>query len=242
MDERQRQHKYTEIELSNGQRAKVKRLALFEIDDVAKDIPGPYTYTVHLFGGDDYEMTYNIEAALEEPPKKPDIPIEEAVAGLPEYYEWQEWLRFQEAIAHQTKMHDAYADYCERVAVYVQEACVPPGTQIETVEDWEVIYNAALCPQVSQADIKEAMARSFGATWGGKEIFDALANIEGGMGEYISTRVWEVDLMIKLGETESAYTERGVTERARMIAALKIPEFFGILDSDRQVKEMKAKS
>ena len=48
--------------------------------------------------------------------------------------------------------------------------------------------------------------------------------------------------MVKLGETETAYTERGVKERARMIAALKIPEFFRILDGDRQVKEMKAKA
>lgn len=220
----------------------MKRLGLFEIDDVSKNIPGPYTYTVHLFGGDDYDMVYNIEAALEDPPQKPDMPLEEAIAGLPEYYEWQEFLRFQEALLHQTKMHEAYADYCERVSIYVRDVCLPPDTQIETIEDWEAIYNAALCPQVSQADIKAAIARSFGATWGGKEIFDALGNIEGGMGEYISTRVWEVDLMIKLGETESAYTERGVNERARMIAALKIPEFFKILDSDHQVKEMKAKA
>ncbi len=242
MDERQSQHKYSEVELSNGQKVQVKRLGLFEIDDVTKGIPGPYTYTVHLFGGDDYEMVYNIEAALEDPPQKPGIPVDEAVPGLPEHYEWQEWLRFQEAVAHQTKMHEAYAEYCERVAVYVQEACLPPDTQIETVEDWEAIYNAALCPQVSQADIKAAMAQSFGATWGGREIFDALGNIEGGMGEYISTRVWEVELMVKLGETETAYTERGVNERARLIAALKIPEFFRILDGDRMAKEMRSKA
>ena len=235
-------NKYTEVDLSNGQKVKVKRLGLFEIDDVPRDIPGPYTYTVHLFGGDDYEMAYDIDDALKNPPQKPTIPAEEAVLGDPEYYQWVEWLRFQEAIAHQAKMFEGYADYCELVAVYVKESCLPDDTQIETVADWEAIYNAALCPQVSQADIKDAMTRSFGATWGGKEVFDALGNIEGGMGEYFSTRVWEVDLMVKLGETESAYTERGVKERARMIAALKIPEFFRILDGDRQVKEMKAKA
>jgi hypothetical protein len=47
--------------------------------------------------------------------------------------------------------------------------------------------------------------------------------------------------MIKLGETEAAYTERGIKERARMIAALKIPQFFGILESDRAIKESKSK-
>lgn len=228
--------------MSNGQKVKVKRLGLFEIDDVPRDIPGPYAYTVHLFGGEEYEMVYDIEDALADPPQKPDTPLEEATPGLPEHYQWQEWLRFQEAVAHQGKMFEGYATYCESVSIYVRENCLPGDVQIETVADWEAVYNAALCPQVSSGDIKAAMSRSFGARWGGKEIFDAMENVEGGMGEYISTRVWETDLMIRLGETEAAYTERGVKERARMIAALKIPEFFRVLESDRAVKEMKSKS
>ena len=233
---------YTEIQLSNDQKVKVKRLGLFEIDDIPKDIPGPYTYTVHLLGGDEYKMVYDIDDALVNSPKKPTIPMEEALAGNPEYYDWEEWLRFQEALAHQTKMFEGYAEYCERVTIYVQENCLPDDVAIETVDDWEKIYNAALCPQVSLTDIKTSMARNFGATWGGKEIFEALESVEGGMGEYISTRVWETNLMIKLGETEAAYTERGIKERARMIAALKIPEFFGILESDKSIKEMRAKA
>lgn len=187
-------------------------------------------------------MVYDIEAALENPPEKPDIPLEEAVAGEPEYYQWREWLRFQEAVAHQAKMYEGYAEYCERVAVYVRENCLPDDVSIETVPDWKAIYNAALCPQVTLADIKAAMIHNFGAIWGGRELFDALANVEGGMGEYISTRVWETDLMIKLGETEVIYSERGIKERARMIAALKIPEFFSILESDKAIKEARSKS
>jgi hypothetical protein len=212
------------------------------MDDVPKDIPGPYTYTVHLMGGDDYEMIYDIEAALENPPTKPAMPLEEAVAGEPEYYDWQEWLRFQEALAHQAKVYEGYAEYCERVALYVRENCLSGDVQIETVSDWEVIYNAALCPQVSIEDVTGAMSQTFGARWAGREIFDALANVEGGMGEYISTRVWETNLMIQLGETEEVYTERNIKSRARMIAALKIPEFFSILESDKSIKEARSKS
>jgi hypothetical protein len=220
----------------------VRRLGLFEIDDVPKDILGPYTYTVHLLGGDDFEITYDIEAALETPPEKPSIPLEEAVAGNPEYYQWQDWLRFQEALAHQAKMFEGYADYCERVAVYVRENCLLDAVSIETVADWEAIYNAALCPQVTIDDIKMAMSHNFGARWAGKELFDALANVEGGMGEYISTKVWETSLMIRLGETEATYSERSIKERARMLAALKIPEFFGILESDKAIREARSKS
>jgi hypothetical protein len=139
-------------------------------------------------------------------------------------------------------MYEAYAVYCECVAVYIRENCLSDEIEIETVDDWETIYHAALCPQVSLADIKTAMTQNFGATWGGKGLFDALETVDGGLGEYISTKVWETDLMIRLGETEAAYTERGVKERARMIAALKIPEFFKILETDKTIKEMKANS
>lgn len=209
------------------------------MDDIPKDIPGPYTYVVDLLGGDSFEMVYDIEDALANPPQQPATAIEEALDGSPEYYQWKEWLRFQEALDHQSKMFEGYAEYCERVAVYVRENCLPDDVQIETAEDWEAIYNAALCPQVTLEDIKTAMAHNFGATWGGKQLFDALANVEGGLGEYVSTKVWDTELMVRLGETEEAFSERSIKSRARMIAALKIPEFFRILESDKSLKEMK---
>jgi hypothetical protein len=187
-------------------------------------------------------MVYDIEAALETPPEKPSIPIEEAVAGEPEYYQWQDWLRFQQALTHQAKMFESYAEYCERVAVYVRENCLPDDVQIETVADWELIYNAALCPQVTIEDIQQAMSHNFGARWAGQELFDALANVEGGMGEYISTRVWDTELMVKLCETEEVFSERSIKSRARMIAALKIPQFFGILETDKSIREARSKA
>lgn len=219
----------------------MRRLGLFEIDDIPKDIPGPYSYTVHLLGGDDYEMPYDIESAMETPPEEPSIPLEEAIAGEPEYYDWQNWLRHQEALAHQAKIYEAYALYCERVAQYIRENCLEEGLVIDNPDDWALVYNAALCPQVTQADIQAAMSQTFGARWAGKELFDALEHVEGGLGEYISSKVWETELMIRLGETESAYTERGVKERARLIAALKIPQFFSILESDKAIKEARSK-
>ena len=233
--------KYTEVELSNGQKAKVRRLGLFEIDDIPREIRGPYTYTVHLLGGDSYDMVYDIDDALNDPPKKPDTPLEEAEAGNPEYYQWQEWLRFEEAKAHQAKMYEDYATYCERIAAYIRANCLPDEIEVETAADWELIYHAALCPQVSIEDIRQSISHTFRAKWAGADLFDALANVEGGMGEYIGTKVWETDLMIRLGETEAAYTERSVNERARMIAALKIPQFFGILETDRAIKEARKK-
>lgn len=220
----------------------MRRLGLFEIDDIPRDIPGPYTYTVHLLGGDDYEMTYDIEAALETPPEKPPMPLEAAIAGEPEYYDWQNWLRHQEALAHQAKVYEAYADYCERVEVYICKNCLDGDVVIDNADDWTLIYHAALCPQVTMEDIQGAMTHTFGAKWAGKELFDALAHVEGSLGEYISTRVWETELMVKLGETDEMFTERSIKSRARMIAALKIPQFMGILESDRAIKEARAKT
>lgn len=209
-------------------------------------------------------MVYDIEEVLQSPPEKPSIPLEDALGGEPEYYQWQEWLRFQEALTHQAKVYEGYAEYCERVSDYIRANClfiqtidlgngygekigenyseaIKYGLVNETADDWELIYNTALCPQVTIEDIKASMAQNFGARWAGQEIFDALANVEGGQGEYISTKLWETDLMIRLGETESTYTERGIKERARLIAALKIPQFFGILETDKAVKEARSK-
>jgi hypothetical protein len=186
-------------------------------------------------------MVYNIEEAIQSPPEKPSIPLEEAVAGEPEYYLWQNWLRHEEALAHQVKVYEAYAAYCERVAAYIRSNCLEADVVIDNADDWGLIYNAALCPQVTMEDVQNAMTHTFGAKWAGKELFNALGSVEGSLGEYISTKVWETDLMIRLGETEAAYTERGIKERARMIAALKIPQFFTILESDRAIKETRSK-
>jgi hypothetical protein len=228
----------TEVTLSDGQKAKVKRLGLFEIDDIPKNIPSGYTYTIHLFGGDQYEMAYDIEAALENPPVKPALPLEEATPGEPEYYQWQDWLRYQEALIYQSTVYEAYADYCERVAEYIRSECFEG--EIETIEDWEIIYNAALTPQVTIGEIRDAMTNTFGARYKGQDIFSSLEGIEGGHGEYVAAKVWEAELMIKLGEREEVYTERSVKERARLIAALKIPEFLKVLENERMIKEMRS--
>jgi hypothetical protein len=234
--------KYIEVELSNGEKTKVRRLGLFEIDEVPKEIPGPFTYTVHLLGGGEHKIVYDFDDAIKNPPAKPSIRLEEAIEGSPEYYQWQDWLRYQEALAHQSKMYEAYARYCELVKDYIISTCLDDDLEIETAADYEIIYNAALCPQVSLDDIKQAISVTYGAKWSGKDLFDALENVEGGLGEYISTKVWETDLMIRLGETEAVYAERHIKERSRMIAALKIPQFFRILEDDRLAKEMKAKN
>ena len=131
--------RFNEVKLSDGQAVKVRQLGLFELDDIETGIPGPYKYTVHLFGGDDYEIVYDIEAALVDPPQKPSVAMEQAEAGNPEYYQWQDWLRYQEALAHQITMYEAYALYCERVAEYIKRHCLPDGLQIATAADWDAL-------------------------------------------------------------------------------------------------------
>jgi len=149
----------------------VRRLGLFELDEnVPRNIPGPYTVTILFADGSVYKQPYSLDR---QPPIKPLLPQEEAQAGTPEYYAWQDYLRYQEAVLHLHEQYEAYADYCERVAAYIRQSCLEfrqvsaSSTQPELVEgqilveDWDKIYQAALCPQVSMEDIAAAMRLYF---------------------------------------------------------------------------------
>jgi hypothetical protein len=151
----------TSVTLSNGQTANVKRLGLFELDDyVTKDIPPEFTYTVHLMSGRDVEVKYNLGEVDEEPPP-PGLPYDECDEGTPEYYQWQSVFRHRQALEHEQARLDAYAEYCQQVATYIRQTCIPDGLAVSTPDDWDKIYHAALCPQVKMEDIGAALRVSF---------------------------------------------------------------------------------
>lgn len=47
--------------------------------------------------------------------------------------------------------------------------------------------------------------------------------------------------MVKLSKDEEEYGNIPVKERARMIVGMKLPEWMGILEQDRQIKKMEAR-
>jgi hypothetical protein len=54
--------------------------------------------------------------------------------------------------------------------------------------------------------------------------------LEGGHGEVIAIRLWEVELMIRLRMTEEEYLKLGKAERARKVVAMKLNKWFEMLE------------
>lgn len=79
----------------------------------------------------------------------------------------------------------------------------------------------------------------FGANFDGKELFEALEEVTPGLGSYNMLRIWEVEMMIKLGETEEVYSNRSTRQRAILISAIKIPEIIKNLSEERAYKDAK---
>jgi hypothetical protein len=149
----------TDIPLSDNRTLTVRRLGLFELDEaVPKDIPGPYTVDILFQNGEIYSQPF--DTSIER--VKPDIPFEQCEEKSTDWYNWQEYFRYQEAGLHAQKQYEAYCDYCERVQGYIRQNCLDDidTTQI-TPEDWQAIYQAALCPLVSMEDIAAAMRQHF---------------------------------------------------------------------------------
>jgi hypothetical protein len=152
------QDSWAEVTLSNGKVASVRRLGLFELDSVDKNIPGPYTYTLKLGSDKEFEIPFDFSVER----IKPETPLEEVEEGTQLYYEWQEYLRYQEALNHSSKQLEAYAEYCERVFGYICENCIRDVEIGElTDEDWAEIYHLTLNPLVSIEEITAAMRNSF---------------------------------------------------------------------------------
>jgi len=130
---------------------------LFELDSIPRDIPGNYTYTVNFASGKEYEIEFDMSVDREEP----DTPLEEVEKGSKEYYDWQEFLRYREAISRQKEQIEAYADYLNRIAKYISDTCVEDDVGAITRDDWDKIYHAALNPMVTMEEISAALRNSF---------------------------------------------------------------------------------
>jgi hypothetical protein len=149
---------WTKTTLPGGEVVSIRRLGLFEIDSVEKNIMGPYTYTLKLGQGKEYEVPFDLSEKREEP----KTPLNKVKEGTQVYYEWQEYLRYKEALAHHNKQLESYAAYCEKVFDYIKDTCLKVDDyKVLTDEDWEVIYKMVLNPFVSIEEITAAMRDNF---------------------------------------------------------------------------------
>ena len=149
----------TTVPLLSGMEVEIRRLGMFELDDIPKDIPPAYTVSILFANGEVYQQ----QVDLATPRRKPTVPLEMCEKGSSDYYDWREYHTWQAGLLHAQEQYEAYCRYCEKIAEYIRETCVitdVPSNEI-VAEDWERIYKAALCPQVTMEDITAAMRLNF---------------------------------------------------------------------------------
>ncbi len=208
----------TTIKLSNNKEVEVNRLGLFGIqDNVAQPDLSPYTVTILFANGEIYEQPFDLTVER----IAPETPFEQCEENSQDWLMWREYHRWQNGIVYEQKRANAYADYCYQVARYIRSSAVigELGDDI-TVEDWHAITEAALCHTVTPDDVAKAI-KQLNATYHDEPLMDAYKDTSKSGLSYDYRKV-ELDLMVKLGETEEQYFSRSVMERARLIASQQI--------------------
>jgi hypothetical protein len=227
-----------------GDSIQVRRMGLFEINEIEQPHLRPYTYTVVGVTGKEFVVEYDT-SMYEEAPERPTCDKLTAKKGSDCWHKWREYDIFRAALAHQSRQFADLIKYKRAVAEYILRNClVNPEdiTKIISLADWDEIMKAALVGQVTQEMIQASLRDDFGASWGGKEIFDALKEYaEGGHGEFKALPVWETEMMIAHNMTEEEYITLEPRERARKIVANKLPDWMETLESALAARNMKAK-
>ena len=231
-----------EVVLSDGQPASVRVLGLFELDTVGPDIPGPYRYSILTYSGQVYEAEYHMP---DTPPVPPDNPTPEPnTQAWKAQQEYDTWLC---AVAHEETRTRATEEWLEAAAAYILERCLTTEDRARLVEpeDWQAVYQAALVPKLTRADIAHALSHTFRAEFDGIPILDALWKVEPGQAKLDVAALWEAELLNHLGlvtpDEEARYAALPVLERARKVAAYKLADWIGALEIERQRQEMAKK-
>ena len=209
------------ITLEDGSEIEVRRLGIFELDNLMPDPVGPFTYKMKTLTGKEYDVEFDPNT-YDEPPQKPDKAEHEVEENSSEWYQLLDWQLYQASIAHNHRRVEAMDEYNELVARYIINSCVKPEdvNRIVTEEDWERVYSAALVPQLTVELLEKTLGKTYEATFDGQSIFKALEGLDKGHSSYNTIRLWENKLMIEMSLTEVQYAIIPVEERARKVCAL----------------------
>lgn len=226
----------TDVTLSSGKSIQVKRLGLFELDyNVPRSqVPGDYCVTILFASGQVYDQLFDI--SIERP--KPDKPLDQCEEKTGEWYQWQEYLRWQAGIAHYHNQMEALSDYFGQIERYVLDNCISDNDRnlIETWQDFDKVYTAAI-PDLPDAEYLKRLADTL---WQAKQkevsLFDLYQNLEGSDISYAWMPQATFDLMVKLGETSEQFLNRSKFEIGCLMLSQLIPGAADALIADKQRK------
>jgi hypothetical protein len=221
-----------EVTLSDGKPLSVRRMSLFELDNVAPDLadPGPFFYPVELAGGTVEKAVYDI-GDLSAAPKMPDGPRPEGDKKDGSWWAWHDYDLYSAALGHESRRTELAKKRLIAIARYIIDTCVEPKdwARVETVEDYDRIQRAAITPTVTYHDIETAVNVNFRATYNEKPLMEALQDLPERGGFFDTMRQMEMELMMKLGKDEVEYGMIPVADRARMIVADHLPGWMSSL-------------
>jgi hypothetical protein len=175
------------VTLTDEEPCEVRRLRLYELDSVARDLadPGPFTYEVPLSRGNSITDVYIMP---DEPPKKPSTPFEECKAGDIEAMQWDEYKIYWAAVNHQVKRIQMRKARDLARAEYIFTTCLSGQDQqrILSTEDWDIVHTAAQCPEVTIEELNAVLGTTFEATYDGLPILEALGHAPGSNTSYLA--------------------------------------------------------
>jgi hypothetical protein len=232
----------TVIQLSDGGSCEVKRLGIFDMDNVGPSLLGPFVYSFTMANGQEVQEPYDIRR-FTTPPQHPGVPEDEIVERSPTWHALLEWQTYKLAVVHEKKRITSVVDYVLENSRHVIELALDESDwdRIQTEEDWLGVVEAALVPELTRDILADTFRRHFNAQFEGKEVLDAALGMTGGSGGYDAIRVWEINAMSNMGYTEEQWAELSLPERARKVAAHNLPKLLEALETDKKIKELKAK-
>ncbi len=155
------------VTLSDGQPCKVRRLGLFELDGVGREVLGVFKYSLLLATGIITEDEYDLRA-LTYTPTKPDKPANEIEQGSPEWFQLQDYDTYLAALSWEKERIESYEGHINDVTTYILEHCLSPDDRNRIVEpeDWDAIQTAALVPQLTMEGVAACLRNTFyGLIW-----------------------------------------------------------------------------
>ena len=226
------------VKLPSGFYIQVRRLTLYELDNVQFNDQGQFTYTYELSGGKTKEAFYDI-SQWPEPPMAPTVPKEACDPNSMEAALWRVYDLYQSALLHRIRQVEAAENYAHSVARYILAHCVKDADRalVSTPADYELVYGAAICPEVSLTDIEAALATTFKASFDNEPILDQLLKDKGGSGKVDALRQWTGQARQSWQLTKDKWAEFSLKERAEMVVSLKLPDWLSALEWAKKEKE-----
>lgn len=229
-----------EVEVTGG-KIKVRRLGIFELENVESNIPGVFTYEVTI--GDEKHRAIYDRSKLKKIPEEPTNLNPEK--NTKEYGELIQYNLYIASIAHDEERKEKRYEYYRKVIKYILDYALVSRVdenKIITEEDADKVYKIALVPRLTKEILAHTLRETYKASYDNQEIFDAMETLKGGLGMYDAISLWENKVMLQLQMTEIEYSTLPILERSRKVCALILEDMMEQLDLDRDRKEIDGKS